>query len=176
MTIKEMISKYRIELAVKNGVEGLMINGTAAVKRDNALETLRAMKPEIIAYIKAEKAEAERKSRERAERIAAIEGLKEIRDTIEDLNSWRYEFDKSFDDVGGLGVRPKPVYDIPSMKEKYPRAAAYLRAEEYSLKSNYELSAIGRKALETVIYGNYSEAMSTMDAEIKEFTDRHVWD
>ena len=176
MTINEMISKYRIELVVKNGVEGLMIKGTAAVKRDNALETLRAMKPEIIAYIKAEKAEAERKSRERAERIAAIEGLKEIKDAIEDLESWRYEFDKSFDDVGGLGVRPKPAYDIQAMREKYPRAAAYLRAEKYSLKSNYELSSIGRKALETVIYGDYTEAMEAMDAELKDFTNRHIWD
>lgn len=176
MTVKEMISKYRITLATQNGKEGIMVYGMDAAKRDNAVEAIKSAKDEIKDYLKAEKAEQERKAKERAERIAAIEGLNEIRSAIDDLESWQYEFEKSFEDVGGMGVRPKPQYDIPAMKAKYPRAAAYLRAEEYSLKSNYELSAIGKKALETVIYGDYSEAMATMDAEIKEFTDRHAWD
>ena len=176
MTANELIKKYRITLATQNGKEGIMVYGMDAAKRDNAIEAIKAAKEEIKAYLKAEKAEQERKARERAERIAAIEGLNEIRSAIDDLESWQYEFDKSFDDVGGLGVRQKPQYDIPAMKAKFPRAAAYLLAEEYSLKSNYELSAIGRKALETVIYGDYSEAMTTMDAEIKEFADRHAWD
>lgn len=176
LTVKEMIDKYKIVLATQNGKEGLMIYGIDAAKRDNAIESIKSAKEEIKAYLKAEKDEMERKARDRSERIAAIEGLKEIRDAINDLETWQYEFEKSFDDVGGLGVRPKPQYDIPGMKTRYPRAAAYLLAEEYSLKSNYELSAIGKKALDTIIYGDYSEAMIAMDKALKEFTDRHIWD
>lgn len=154
-----------------------------AVQRDNVKEEIREKKQQIMDYLKAERAEKEReaqeekrRAQERQARIAAIEGLKEIRDAIEDLNRWQYEFEKSFDDVGGLGVRPMPQYDIKAMREKYPHADSYLKAEDEALKSNYELSAIGRKALEEVIFGDYVKAMETMDAEIKEFTNRHMWD
>lgn len=184
MEIEQLIRKYSLSLGInpKTGEEGLMAN-LNAVKRDNARDEIAVKKQQIMDYLKAERAgkereaaEAKRKAQERQERIAAIEGLKEIQDAIEDLNRWHYEFEKSFDDVGGLGVRPMPKYDIKAMRTQYPHADAYLRAEDEALKSNYELSAIGRKALEEVIFGDYVQAIATMDAEIKVFVDRHIWD
>ena len=184
MEIEQLIRKYSLSLGInpKTGEEGLMAN-LNAVKRDNARDEIAAKKQQIMEYLKAERAEkereaaeAKRKAQERQERIAAIEGLKEIQDAIEDLNRWHYEFEKSFEDVGGLGVRPMPDYDIKAMRAQYPRADAYLKAEEEAMKSNYELSAIGRKALEEVIFGDYVQAITTMDAEIKAFVDRHIWD
>lgn len=184
MEIEQLIRRYSLSLGTnpKTGEEGLMAN-LDAVKRDNARNEIAEKKQQIMAYLKAERAEkereaaeAKRKEQERQERIAAIEGLKEIQDAIEDLNRWHYEFEKSFEDVGGLGVRPKPQYDLEAMRAKFHHADAYLRAEEEALKSNYELSAIGKKALDEVIFGDYKKAMENMDAEIKAFVDRHIWD
>lgn len=184
MEIEQLIRKYSLSLGTnpKTGEEGLMAN-LNAVKRDNVRDEIAAKKQQIMDFLKAERAEkerkaaeAKRKAQERQERIAAIEGLKEIQDAIEDLNRWHYEFEKSFEDVGGLGVRPMPTHDIKAMRVQFPRADAYLKAEEEAMKSNYELSAIGRKALEEVIFGDYVKAITTMDAEIKAFVDRHIWD
>jgi hypothetical protein len=184
MTIEQLVRRYTLSITINPATnqEALMAD-LGAIKRDNAKEEIKQKKAEIMAYLKDQRAEDEKRAEEarqrekdRSERIKQIEGLKEIQDAIEDLERWQYEFDKSFDDVGGLGVRPKPDYDIKAMRQKYPRADAYLRAEEEYLKSNYELSAIGKRALEEVIFGDWQKAMETMDKEIKEFVDRHIWD
>lgn len=177
MELKEMIKRYGLRLGVNaQGQEGIIVDFTAKMKRDNALEMLKANKPALISYFKAEKAENERKAQERRERIASIEGLAEIKAALRDLESWHEEWEDSFRDVGGMGVREKPQYDIPAMKAKYPHAAAYLRAEEYSHKSNVELFSIGQKALEEVIFGDWKAAMEYMDRELSEFSNRHAWD
>lgn len=184
MKIEQLIRRYSLSITINPATnqEALMAN-LSAIKMDNATEEIKQKKAEIMEHLRAKRAEDEKraeearqKAKERAERIKEIEGLKEIQDAIEDLEQWQYELDKSFDDVGGLGVRPKPVHDVKAMRQKYPRADAYLRAEEEYLKSNYELSAIGQRALEEVIFGDWQKAMETMEKEIKEFVDRHIWD
>lgn len=184
MTIEQLIRRYTLSITINPATnqEALMAD-LGAIKRDNSTEEIKQKKAEIMAYLKAKKAdeakraeEARQRAKERSERIKQIDGLKEIQDAIEDLDQWNYEFEKSFDDVGGLGVRPKPEYDIKAMRQKYLRADAYLRAEEEYLKSNYELSAIGQRALEEVIFGDWQKAMETMEKEIKDFVQRHIWD
>ena len=184
MTIEQLIRRYTLSLTINPATnQEALLADLKAIKRDNATEEIKQKKAEIMEYLRAEKAEKERlaeeaqkKAKERSERIKQIDGLKEIQDAIEDLEQWQYEFDRSFDDVGGLGVRPMPEYDIKAMRQKYPRADAYLRAENEWLKSNYELSDIGKRALEEVIFGDWQKAMEMMDKEIKEFADRHLWD
>jgi hypothetical protein len=184
MTIEQLVRRYTLSITINPATnqEALMAD-LGAIKRDNAKEEIKQKKAEIMAYLKDQRAEDEKRAEEarqrekdRSERIKQIDGLKEIQDAIEDLDRWQYEFEKSFDDVGGLGVRPKPDYDIKAMRQKYPRADAYLRAESEYLKSNYELSAIGQRALEEVIFGDWQKAMETMEKEIKVFADRHIWD
>lgn len=176
--LKDLITRYSLTLAInpKTGCEVIYSNYGERIKRDGAVLLIRENKPEIIACIKAEKAQAEAADKARKEAIDGIEGLKEIQAAMADLENWQYEFERSFDDVGGLGVRPKPTHDIKAMKAQYPRAAAYLRAEEYWTKTNYELSAIGKKAMEDVIFGDWEKAMEAMDTELAEFSARHAWD
>lgn len=184
MNIEQLVRRYTLSITINPATnqEALMAD-LGAIKKDNAAEEIKQKKAEIMEYLRTKRAEDEKhaeearqRAKEREERIKQIEGLKEIQDAIEDLEQWQYEFEKSFDDVGGLGVRPKPDYDIKAMRRKYHRADAYLRAEEEYLKSNYELSAIGKRALEEVIFGDWQKAMEIMDKEIKEFVDRHIWD
>ena len=62
------------------------------------------------------------------------------------------------------------------MLERYPRAAAYLRAERESQRENFELSEIGKAAVEEIINGDYVKAIADMDAAVKAYVNRHMFD
>lgn len=158
--------------------ERLFLHHMDLAERDGAIPELKERKQEILDYIKAKREEEKRACEDRKAKIASIPGLKEIEEAKRDLEKWEDEFARSFQDVGGLGVRPRPDVDLPALYEKYPIAKAYLKAESYALKTNYELSAIGKKAQERIIenHSDYEAAMADMEAELKEFTDKHMWD
>ena len=173
MTVEELVKRFRITKA-ENGKIRFWGKPEAAKYRDE----IRSKKAEIIAYLDAQ-AEAKRKAyEERKAKIAAIEGLKEIRDAKYDLEAWHREWEKSFDHCGGLGVRRKPVYDFAALYDKYPVAHAYLLAEGNSYSHNYEVALIGRKALEAIIDDpqNYESAIAEMERELSDFADRHAFD
>jgi len=178
MEIKEMVDRYNITLGVnpKTGNECIAVHAMDRAKKEKKVDEIKAHVAEIKAYLKAEKEEEDRKWQERKDKINAIPGLKEIKAARLDLERWHDEFEDSFRDVGGLGVRAKPQYDFAAMYAQYPRAVAYLKAEAESNKNNYRLSAIGKKALEEVIYGDYQKAIETMEEEIKAFVEEHACD
>ena len=175
MDIPELIKRYDISLW---GEDMIRAYNMALVKKDKAEETLKARKPEILAYLKEEKASEKRAYEERKAKINAIEGLEEIRNAINEQIKWTEDFKRAMQSPDGcVRMRAKPEDNIAELKQKYPRAAAYLTAENESLKSNYVLSAIGNKALEAIINGEDHEAvMATMEAEHKAFAERHMWD
>ena len=120
-----------------------------------------------------------RTEQERQAKIDAIPGLREIEAARIDLINWKLEFDASFDgeNGGGVGVRPKPKYDMDAMYAQCPRAKAYLDAQEFAASENDAKSAAGMKALETIINGeDYERAVSTMEAEWKSHVASHIWD
>ena len=179
MTILELISKYDI-FDPQNGAGTIGIRNKEAVMRDSgALEEIKAKKPEILAYFEAERqAEADAKA-ERERRIAEIDGLAEIKSAIAKLEKWEAEYERSFEGenaCGGLGVGQKPDTDIDALKKAYPRAAAYLAAEENAYSGNFEIAEIGKKSLEEVIYGDYIAALRQMDEDVAAFAGRHIWD
>lgn len=179
MTIIEMIKKYDIVMTHER--DAIVARDAYSFKRDNAYDIVAPHKDEILQYLKEKEEERERAFFERRRKIDAIEGLKEIEDARAQLSDWNYRFKKSFDGegaVGGMGVGAKPDYDLEEMYKKYPVAHAYLTAEAQENKSNYELSAIGKRAKEQIINnpGNYKEIIENMQSEIKDFTQRHLWD
>ena len=96
---------------------------------------------------------------------------------VDNILEWSQEFEKSFDDVGGLGVRPYPEHDIAALKEKYPRAAAFLLAESWEYMPHYMRSTAGIKAKERIINGeDYTEVIKDMKAEWDEYIKDHRWD
>ncbi len=133
------------------------------------------MKPQILAYFQAEIDAQE----EREAKIAAIEGLQEIRKARAEIENYHCKFQASFEGenaVGGLFVGKKPQYDLDAMAQKYPRAMAYLKAEDRSHSANYKYSIIGEKAKERIINepDNYETIIAEMEAEIKKATN--YWD
>ena len=82
-----------------------------------------------------------------------------------------------FADVGGLGVRPRPQYDFDALYAKYPRAAAYLKADGMALAEHDVKAAAGRKARERIINGeDGSEALADAEAEWAAYCAEHIWD
>lgn len=184
MTTQELIKKYDISLQT-NYVTGkgfvptgkLCVHNADEARKNGDFNTIISCKPEIMRILR-EEWDAERRAyKERQEKINAIPGLTEIQNAREDLRGWNVEFEKSFDDVGGLGVRPMPKYDFDAMNAKYPRAAAYLKAKSYADAANYAKAAAGRNAVEKIINGeDYEEALKTMEAEWSAYCDAHMWD
>lgn len=120
-----------------------------------------------------------RAQEERQAKIDAIPGLREIEDARADLANWQQEFSASFDGEGGggVGVRPKPEYDMAALYARYPRAKAYLTAQDFAASENYAKSAAGQKALAAIIDGeDYERAISAMEAAWKGHIADHVWD
>lgn len=171
MTTEELVQKYRIFAERKNGKDTGRIgfyNATPEAKQE-----IMKRKQEILDFIREERekvekirAEEAKAARKRREKIDSIEGLKELQNAIDDMEEWRYEFDKSFEDVGGLGVRKKPEYDFDGLKKKYPCAAAYIEANEYESSPNYIKSGIGRRTVDKILEGyDCSAAISEMEKE-----------
>lgn len=176
MKIEEMVKKYRLKIA-EDGVR-LLVYGAEEAKRDGVIEEIKTRKPEIMSYLKEKKESEERAEREREEKVNGIEGLKEIEDAIEEQNKWTRDFERMMDSEDGFtGMRVRPKNHVNELLEKYPRAAAYIKAYNLSFNENYELQEIGSRALEKIINGeDYNEVMNKMKSEKEEFVNRHIWD
>ena len=180
MTVEEMIRKYEIEPVTYGKDKGKILVRNQP-KDTNERATFMAAVPEIKKYFSDKQA---KKAAERARRdtnVVAIPGLKEIEELRNALARWHYKFERSFEGesaCGGMGVGPKPKGDEKALLEQYPQAAAYLKVRAESESENYELSSIGKKALNRFedTPENWKEIIADMDQDIKEFTDRHFWD
>lgn len=183
MTPNELINRYTIRLNIeyRNGKRtptGKLYIADGLLARENGdWEKIVSAKEEIKAILLKKFDEEQRAAEEREAKINAIPGLKEIQAAKEDLENWHYEFEDSFKDVGGMGVRPKPQYDFEALYKKYPRAYAFLKAEAYSRAANYAKASAGQKALERIINGEECDAvLAEMEAEWSAYCNEHVWD
>lgn len=184
LTPRGLIYAYDITLAtdlipgkgfVPNGK--LRIGRGANAKRDGNWDAIVASKPEIIEILTDDADAQRRATAKRQAKIDAIPGLSEIRAAMADLAAWRAEFERSFDDCGGLGVRPRPQYDMDALYKAYPRAAAYLEAESMANASHYAKAAAGQRALERIINGeDAAAALSDARAEWGAHAVDHMWD
>ena len=178
MNTQELIRRYRIALKIDE--HGQPTGNLVVYRADKAaLAVIKAAKPEIVAALLAQREACLRAEQERQAKIDAIPGLREIKAARADLVNWKLEFDASFDgeNGGGVGVRPKPKYDMDALHAKYPRAKAFLDAEDFSASDSDAKAAAGRKALEASINGeNYEQAIHTMNSEWSAYCESHLWD
>lgn len=166
--MKDLIKKYNIT-ETANG----MIQARPAHKLTDAeKDQIRAAKPAILAYF----AELRQAEADRQAKIEAIEGLEELKDIRAEWENYRDEFDQAME--AGNGYTPsKPEEKVEDVAKRYPRAAAYLKAEDYSYASHYAKASAGRKALERIINGeNHEQAIAEMEAEFTAYCEKHIWD
>lgn len=177
MNAQELILRHRISLKLDE--HGQPTGNLVVYRADKAaLAAIKAAKPEIVSTLLEQRETALRAEQERQKKIAAIPGLQEIEAARIDLVNWKLEFDASFDGEsgGGVGVRPKPKHDMDAMYAQYPRAKAYLDAQEFAASENNAKSAAGMKALEAIINGeNYEQAIAAMNSEWAAHCGRNIW-
>ena len=90
--------------------------------------------------------------------------------------SWRLELKRSLNGVEKTEVRSKPEYDFEAMREKSPRAVAYLKAQDYASASNPRKAAAGDKTLERIINGDdYKSALKDMEVEWELACMQSIW-
>lgn len=169
MELEELIEKYRITLSGEN--LRLLESGNVV-----DIDIIRKNKKEIIAILKERIAMKEKRNSQ----IEWMEnhGVREINDAINDWDNWHYEYEKSFEHCGGLGVRPKPTSDIKALREKYPEADAYLKIKALSYSYNFEYASVGKKYLEKILDNpsSYKILLDEMKEEESKITKSHLWD
>ncbi len=175
MEVKEMVQKYNISKFDEGKIRIANMN---AVNRDNALELIKKSKTEILEYIEREIAEKKAAADMRQAKINAIEGLKELKEVIRSWARYDAEFERRMNDECLSSIAPKkPVVTVDEVSAKYPRAAAYIKAENMSYASNYTKSECGREALEKIINGyDYNEALKEADEKWSAYCTKHIFD
>ena len=139
--------------------------GGAVIPREYAEEALK-QKKEIQ-----EEKERQLKSNE--------PGLDILREAYHDIERYHDEFNRMMDDEYNDGVNPPalPRYDIETLKAQYPRASAYLKAENWEMSSNYEKSDAGQKAKDAIAAGaDIDETIKAMEAQWEAYCNDHIWD
>lgn len=176
--VKELIEKYGVRFGsdrTKIGTHGTP--ETLASIRDDMLR----LKPQIIEELERRERAVMESADEEMRKIEAIDGLREIQNAIFELEEWHRKLEESYETedspVTDMIRRNRPKHDIPAMKKAHPRAAAYLKAESFSLSENYAKSRAGRKALEKIIDGDdFEKAIAIMEKEWSDYCMEHIWD
>lgn len=176
MTIDEMIKRYNIKLAHGSHEGQIHILNTDMVYADKAIDTLKSNKPAIMDRLREMDEARKEATRQYIEKVNSIPGLTEIQEALDAQEEWENKFSEYFDseDCGKIPINPN--YDFEAAYKKYPQAHAYLLAEKESLKSNFELADIGKRALKEIIYGDWKKAIANMKKEKDDFIARHIWD
>lgn len=110
-----------------------------------------------------------------------IPGLAEAQSLIDEWDKYQTAFKASFEGenaVGGMTDAKKPKITVEDYLKDHPAAAAYLQAEEESLKTNYELAAIGKRALDAIKANpdEYATAIERMKEDLHKYSEAHMWD
>ena len=81
-----------------------------------------------------------------------------------------------FIDRDCTGTAPmKPELTVEEVSEKYPRAAAYIKADRWSDASHYYKASCGRRAKEAILNGdNYEDVISEMKSAWSKYTEEHM--
>lgn len=173
--IEKIIKKYNI--SSKDEKIRIPGNYANAAKADGVIDIVKANKAEFLNVLSMRELESAAKHEERKRRIATIEGLEEIERCKSDWNKWHEAFEHMMNTGSSIMTVSVPNEKEEDLRKKYPRANAYLIARGYANKSNYEISGIGSKALERIIFeDHYEQVIADMEKELSELCKEHMWD
>jgi len=97
---------------------------------------------------------------------SAIPGLRSLREALNAEEEYREAINQMMDDESNDGVSPptKPSSDSSALATASPRAALYLKAENYYYASNDRKVSAGRKAMQILTEGgSEDEARAVLD-------------
>lgn len=98
---------------------------------------------------------------------AAIEGMSEVRAAKKAWDDYKAAIRHwQFVDHCGCEKPKEPAVKMAEIESKYPRAAAFLAAEEFTRGVDIDKCAAGRRAMEKILRSeDYAEAIKGMEAE-----------
>ena len=170
--IKAMIEHYDI-VRVGDNI-GIRKNIPEAKKN---VDDIRAAKPHIVAYFKAEESRRADEARKKEETFNSIPGVRELLAAADERENYNYDFQRCMDEGNGR-LPAKPKSSIKELKERYPDAAFAIQVmDEYQLGHNYELISIAKRAYEALRDGQaVAEVRTSYEKEKDEWLHRHAWD
>ena len=142
-------------------------------------ETLRKCKPiteikriigDVVDLAKEKYEEKENKKQKN------IPGLTELEKIIMDWDYYQKGFRSMMENEMNDGVFPpkRPEIEVAEVAKKYPAAAAYVKAGNWSMASNLAKSATGDKAKKAIESGtNYKAAITQMEKEWAAHCDKN---
>lgn len=100
---------------------------------------------------------------------AGIEGLDELRAAIRDWDVYHYLSAKYLE--GDIHERPvAPTAHIGNLMKQYPRAAAYVKAHDWSNSGSFSKARFGRWACDQIAAGaDHDEVLKKMEADYAAF-------
>lgn len=143
------------------------------------LDAIKSRKSEIMAYLLAQETAQQQAADARAAKIAAIPGLRELQAAHSEAERYEMAFSRMMEDESNDGVCPPkaPTCSVSELSARYPRASAYLTAEDWSCASNYIKAGAGAKALERIINGeDHEQVLEDMRSEWSKYCEAHLWD
>lgn len=176
MTIAELVAAAEI---IKHGEHNLIARNIPDARKDEFMSVVKPKKAEIIAYLTAHKEATMRAASEREAKIAAIAGLAEIKAAEHALDEYRRAFNRMMysEHNDGANAPANPHVDLDALLAKYPRAAAYRKAEEWSYAASDIKSSAGKRAMDRIIDGDdHAAAIADMEKEWGEHCISHLWD
>jgi len=126
----------------------------------------RAVAEMLLAQARDERDERNAYRQARRAKVAEIPGLAALRAAVAERNRYRDAMREMMEDEDNDGVNPprQPTADFSQLIASFPRAWAYLRAEEMAAAANYSKSAEGRRALAEIVNGAGPEALAAAEA------------
>lgn len=171
---EKMINKYNIKL---NADKDKLVVDKKIGKSAKDTQYVKDHKKEIVdILIQRERAEEESRL-EKARKIESIEGLVELQTAISDWSDYRNAMNRYIerDCTGKAPIKPDKT--VEELREMYPRAAAYITADQWSYSAHYYKASCGDRAKAAILDGqNYKDVIADMKSAWSNYTDEHMFD
>lgn len=177
--IKQIVKKYKLYEPNTNKGKIAVGNTPLIKKNPDDMEFIKANKPAILDYLRAEREAEIKRIEESAAKQKAWEssiGLDKLKAAIKEQIAYKEAFDKAWE--RGDGKYPaKPEDRTAEMAAMYPIAAAYHKAENWSLAANYAKANAGHKAMHRIEAGeDHKKVIADMENEWSAHCEKHIWD
>lgn len=169
---EQMIDKYNIRLST--GKDKLVVNGKIG-KSTKDKQYVKEHKEDIVDILIQREKEEEERRLEHARKVESIEGLVELQTAISDWNDYHNAMNR-FIERDCTGEAPvKPSVTVEELTEKYPRAAAYVKADQWSYSTHYYKASCGDRAKAAILDGqNYKDVIDNMKSAWNKYTEENV--
>ena len=169
---EKMIQKYNIRLGVNK--DKLVVDSKIGRSAKDK-QYIKEHRDELLEILIDREEKKEQELQEKRKRIESIQGLKELQKTIADWNRYSSAMSRYIERDCTGNAPEKPKKTIAEVKQEYSKAAAYVKADQWSYSSHYFKSSCGERAKEAILNGeDFETAIDDMVTAWKKYTEESV--